>query len=67
MAEHAFGIGDTVQITGPVMTGNVGTVISIDEQRSKYLVLVTPVTQNYFPAAHLRIFDASRAGDVATD
>lgn len=28
-----FAIGDTVQITGPTMTGNVGTVVSIDGKR----------------------------------
>lgn len=51
-----FAVGNTVQITGTVMTGNVGTIISIDEKRKKYLVLVSPVTQNYFGADELKIF-----------
>ncbi|MEJ5944730.1 hypothetical protein WDZ17_05410 [Pseudokineococcus basanitobsidens] len=51
-----FAVGDTVQMTGKVMTGNVGTVISIDEVRDRYLVLVTPQTQNYFAADELRRF-----------
>ena len=49
-------IGDTVQITGAVMTGNVGTVVSIDEKRGKYLVRVGGATQNYFAADELKIF-----------
>jgi transcription antitermination factor NusG len=54
MAE--FKIGDTVHITGAVMTGNVGTVISIDEKREKYLVRISGVTQNYFGADELKHF-----------
>ena len=54
----AFAIGDTVQVTGSTMTGNVGTVVSFDEKRSKYLVRVTDVTQNYFTAEELVIFTA---------
>ncbi len=53
-----FAIGDTVQVTGPTMTGNVGTVVSIDEKRGKYLVRITDVTQNYFTADELRLFSA---------
>lgn len=49
-----FAIGDTVQVTGPVMTGNVGTVIHIDEKRGRYLVLISNVTQNYFTATELK-------------
>lgn len=53
-----FKIGDTVQITGAVMTGNVGTVVSIDQKREKYLVRITDETQNYFTATELKIFSA---------
>ncbi|MFJ6532352.1 hypothetical protein [Microbacterium sp. NPDC091662] len=53
-----FAIGDTVQITGPTMTGNVGTVVSIDEKRGKYLVRITDVTQNYFTPDELKVFSA---------
>jgi hypothetical protein len=51
-----FTIGQTVQITGPVMTGNVGTVVSIDAKRAKYLVRITDETQNYFAAGDLTVF-----------
>lgn len=53
-----FKIGDTVQMTGPVMTGNVGTVVHLDEKRGKYLVRISDETQNYFTAAELKIFTA---------
>jgi len=53
-----FKIGDTVQMTGPVMTGNVGTVVHLDEKRGKYLVRISGQTQNYFTAAELKIFTA---------
>lgn len=56
MAE--FKVGDTVQITGNTMTGNVGTVTSNDEKREKYLVLISAVTQNYFTADELKLFKA---------
>ncbi|WP_181064496.1 hypothetical protein [Pseudoclavibacter sp. AY1F1] len=56
MAE--FKVGDTVQITGATMTGNVGTVTSFDEKRGKYLVLISAVTQNYFTADELKLFKA---------
>ncbi|MBS3178876.1 MULTISPECIES: hypothetical protein [unclassified Pseudoclavibacter] len=56
MAE--FKIGDTVQVTGDTMTGNVGTVTSYDEKREKYLVLISAVTQNYFTADELKLFTA---------
>lgn len=52
-----FAIGDTVQVTGAVMTGNVGTVVSIDTKRDKYLVRITDVTQNYFTEAELTFFE----------
>jgi len=55
---NEFNVGDTVQITGAVMTGNVGTVVSIDEKREKYLVRITEETQNYFAAAELKLFTA---------
>lgn len=51
-----FAIGDTVRVTGPTMTGNVGTVTHKDEKREKYLVLFTHVTQNWFPAEELELF-----------
>jgi transcription antitermination factor NusG len=51
-----FKVGNTVQVTGSVMTGNVGTVIWIDEKRERYLVLITPQTQNYFTASELKIY-----------
>ncbi|MBA8794745.1 hypothetical protein FHX74_002364 [Friedmanniella endophytica] len=51
-----FTVGDTVQITGPTMTGNVGTVIWVDEKAERYLVRITPATQNYFTAAELELF-----------
>ncbi len=53
-----FAIGDTVQVMGRTMTGNVGTVVSIDEKRGKYLVRITDVTQNYFTADELKLFSA---------
>jgi transcription antitermination factor NusG len=55
---NTFAVGDTVRITGPTMTGNVGTVVSIDADNQRYLVRVDPVTQNYFPAADLELFRA---------
>lgn len=51
-----FRIGDTVQMTGTVMHGNVGTVVSIDEQRAKRLVRIDAVTQNWFTTDELRPF-----------
>ena len=51
-----FAIGSTVQVTGPVMTGNVGTVVSIDTAAARYLVRITDVTQNYFTADELTLF-----------
>ncbi|WP_424936811.1 MULTISPECIES: hypothetical protein [Bacteria] len=55
---QGFAIGDTVQITGPTMTGNVGTVVSFDEARGKILVRVGAVTQNYFSPDQLQPFRA---------
>ncbi|GGF26474.1 hypothetical protein [Williamsia phyllosphaerae] len=54
----AFAIGDTVQITGSVMTGNVGTVVHFDEGRGRYLVRVGAVTQNYFSEDDLELFSS---------
>lgn len=51
-----FAVRDTVQITGPTMTGNVGTVVYLDEKRQKYLVRITDETQNYFTEGDLRMF-----------
>jgi hypothetical protein len=56
MAMDAFAIGDTVQISGPVMTGNVGTVVYLDEPSEKYLVRVGAAVQNYFDASELQTF-----------
>ncbi|WP_338661833.1 hypothetical protein VQH23_16555 [Pararoseomonas sp. SCSIO 73927] len=51
-----FKIGDTVRITGPVMRGNVGTVVWKDDSGQRYLVRITAATQNYYPAAELELF-----------
>lgn len=51
-----FTVGETVRITGTTMTGNVGTVVHLDDKRQKYLVRVTDVTQNYFSADELERF-----------
>ncbi|MFI6480216.1 KOW motif-containing protein [Nonomuraea sp. NPDC050663] len=51
-----YAIGDTVQVTGAAMTGNVGTIVSIDDKRGKYLVRIGAVTQNYFTAEELKPF-----------
>jgi transcription antitermination factor NusG len=53
-----FKIGDTVQITGSVMQGSVGTVVSYDEERQKYLVRITGEIQNYYPAHELKLYSA---------
>lgn len=53
-----FSIGDTVQVTGPVMTGNVGTVVHVDEKRGTYLVRITDETQNVFAPSDLHLFEA---------
>lgn len=55
----ALSIGDIVQATGATMTGNVGTVVSYDEQRERFLVRIDAVTQNWFPEGDLRRFDPS--------
>jgi hypothetical protein len=51
-----FKIGDTVKITGAIMTGNVGSIVSFDEKQKKYLVRITHQTQNYYPAEELESF-----------
>ncbi|WP_439656471.1 hypothetical protein ACSHWB_29130 [Lentzea sp. HUAS TT2] len=51
-----FKIGDTVQVTGSTMTGNVGTVVHFDTEREKILVRITDQTQNYFTADELKRF-----------
>lgn len=51
-----FKIGQTVKIIGKTMTGNVGTVVYLDEKREKYLVRISAVTQNYFTAEELQEF-----------
>lgn len=51
-----FSIGDTVKIIGRTMTGNVGTVVSFDTKRAKILVRITDVTQNYFTADEIELF-----------
>lgn len=53
-----FGTGDTVTITGPVVTGNVGTVVHHDADRGLHLVRIGAVTQDYFPASDLALFSA---------
>lgn len=49
-------IGDTVRITGSTMTGNVGTVVHLDEKRGKVLVRIDQQTQNYFTEDELEMF-----------
>ncbi|MCX8279195.1 hypothetical protein OSJ77_03270 [Phyllobacterium sp. 0TCS1.6C] len=39
------------------MPGNVGTVVAIDDTRGKYLVRITEVTQNYYRADELELFE----------
>ena len=51
-----FKVGDTVQAIGSTMTGNIGTVIWIDENHARYLVLISPQTQNYFTAEELKLY-----------
>lgn len=51
-----FAIGDTVEITGATMTGNVGAIVYLDSEREKYLVRVGGSTQNFFSADELRLF-----------
>lgn len=51
-----FTIGATVRVTGSSMTGNVGTVVAVDEDRQRYLVLISSVTQNWFSADELEEF-----------
>lgn len=51
-----FSTGDSVRITGPTMTGNIGTVIHHDAGHGLYLVRVDAVTQNYFQATDLEYF-----------
>lgn len=51
-----FTIGDTVQITGKIMTGSVGTVVYKDEKRGKYLVNVGGTAQNYYDPEEIEIF-----------
>ncbi|MFD4638612.1 hypothetical protein ACFWN2_14945 [Lentzea sp. NPDC058436] len=51
-----FKIGDTVQMTGTTMTGNVGTVVHLDDDRGKVLVRIDAQTQNYFTPGELKIF-----------
>lgn len=48
-----FEVGDTVQITGTTMTGNVGTVVHRDEAKDRYLVRIDAITQNWFTADEL--------------
>uniref|UniRef100_A0A942Y9R8 KOW domain-containing protein n=1 Tax=Neobacillus citreus TaxID=2833578 RepID=A0A942Y9R8_9BACI len=51
-----FAIGDTVQVAGPRMRGNVGTVVFIDVQRGRVLVRFGPVTQDFFSPGELEHF-----------
>lgn len=53
MAE--LSVGDTVRVTGPVMTGNVGTVVTVDDERG-YLVRVGGATQNWFAPGDVELF-----------
>jgi hypothetical protein len=49
MADSA--VGDTVQVTGTTMTGDVGTAVHIDEARGTYLVRVSDTSQTYVAPA----------------
>lgn len=51
-----FTIGDTVQITGSTMTGSVGTVVYLDQERQKYLVRTTSAAQDYFTEDEITLF-----------
>lgn len=51
-----FRIGDTVRVTGPVMTGDIGTVVFLFEERQQYLVRVGAAIQNFFSADELEAF-----------
>lgn len=53
---NEFNIGDVVRITGSVMPGSVGTVVSLDDKRGKYLVRITEAVQNYYTAEELELF-----------
>ncbi|GAA1856071.1 hypothetical protein [Brevibacterium marinum] len=53
-----FSIGDTVTITGSVMTGSVGTVVYLDETRGKYLVHVGGTAQNYYDPDEIELFSS---------
>ncbi len=48
MADSA--VGDTVQVTGTTMTGDVGTAVHIDEARGTHLVRVSDTSQTYVAA-----------------
>lgn len=54
-----YKIGDTVQVTGKIMPGSVGTVVHLDQKRQKYLVRITDETQNYYSAEELELFVSS--------
>lgn len=54
---NEFKIGDVVQITGTIMPGSVGTVVSFDDKRDKYLVRITEAVQNYYTADELELFE----------
>jgi hypothetical protein len=51
-----FEIGQTVQVTGPVLRGSVGTVVYLDEPRAQYLVRFSELSQNYYPADEIELF-----------
>jgi hypothetical protein len=59
-----FAIGDAVQVTGRIMKGSVGTVVSKDEKRKKYLVLISNVLQNYYAMHELKKFTAWPTGEL---
>jgi hypothetical protein len=54
-----FSIGQTVQITGTTMTGDVGTIVHIDQKKDRYLVRIDAQTQNWFSAADLQSYPES--------
>ena len=49
-------VGDTVQVTGTTMTGDVGTAVHIDEARGTCLVRVSDTSHEYVAADELERF-----------
>jgi hypothetical protein len=52
--------GETVKIVGPFSIGNVGTIISGEDSRGRYLVRITERMQTYYSADDLETLRARR-------